>query len=398
MAKRSYIILNFLHGNGPYLRTTELALAVNDELEARGRERFGIIVPLVYGDRQRIIMKENFGSVIGKYPDELLLDARLGELIKPLLYTGEGVYENSLKYFLENQKTTQESVWKYLGAGIAANTFSGKSVSINRNEISIELNRCPQLNMGISRSYYTGFSYISKVLEHALKEGGLGIEKKLLQSCIDVYHDIEKNQTLHFIAEPATFSYLGEQPKKYPTEIATPPNTNQIHYFSHQPMREDIRNGIYVTVTGIPGLENLFQDIKQAGFRIYTHRPELIEGSHSASPDIIGHENIKFHFARSGWGAVWLSLMTETPFVARPYNTNDDLEIYFNNKCIECLGLGKVLRSGADMSELLAYHDQYKKQARAIKVKLMKKYGTLNGVQYTAKQIVNNFLEDVGGR
>lgn len=389
---KSYIILNFLHGNGPYLRTVELALTVNDVFEDKGLSRRRIIVPLVYGDRQKIIMEENFGDIIRKRPYELLICPQIGEIIKPLLYNGNGSYEESLRYFLENHKNTQKKLDKYLKNNIKAYTFSGVEVNIKKDEIDMEINRCPQLNMGIKKSYYTGFDYISKILEHSLEDSDLDIDKKLVKKCIPIYHDIEKRQTLHFIAEPSTFSYLGERKKKYKTEIITPPNTNQIRFFSYTPINEDIQKGVYVTVTGISGLKHLFEDIQKIGLRVYTHRPDLIPGSYLAPPDIIAHKNIKFHFARSGWGSIWLSLMTETPFIARPYHKEDDLEIYFNNKCIEKLGLGKVYHEGHTTEDFVRYSDEYKNNIRIVKNDLMKKYNTLNGVRYTAEKIVDNFL------
>jgi len=389
----SYIILNFLHGNGPYLRTIELALSVNDVLEDKGLPRRGIIVPLVYGDKQKIIMEENFGDIIRKRPYELLFDYKMGELLKPLLYNGAGSYEESLRYFLENHKKVQDIIHSYLQDGIIVYSFSGVKIDVKKEDIDMEVNRCPQLNMGIKKSYYTGFDYISKVLEHSLEDDGVNIDEDLIKKCIPIYRDIEKNQTLHFIAEPSIFSYLGDREKKYETEITTPPNTNQIRYFSYTPIHEDVQEGVYVTVTGIPGLEHLFEDIQKMGLRVYTHRPELVPGSHLAPPDIITHENIKFHFARSGWGSLWLSLMTGTPFVTPPYHKGDDLEIYFNNKCIEHLGFGKVYKNEHTMDDLVKYSDEYQKNIRVLKDDLMKKYNTLNGVRYTAEKIVDHFLQ-----
>ena len=105
-----YIILNFLHGNGPYLRTIELALAVNDALEDKGYERKRIIVPLVYGDRQKRIMEENFGEAIRRRPREILLEKKLGSLIQPLLYSGNESYNKSLKGFLSGAADNQNTV------------------------------------------------------------------------------------------------------------------------------------------------------------------------------------------------------------------------------------------------------------------------------------------------
>ena len=96
---KKYILLNFLHGNGPYLRTLELALAVNDALEKRGFDRLGIIVPWVYKLRQYEIIKQNFRQVLRRDPNEIVLDKNLGELLGPLFYNEEK-FEDTLKQLL----------------------------------------------------------------------------------------------------------------------------------------------------------------------------------------------------------------------------------------------------------------------------------------------------------
>ena len=75
-----YIILNFSSGFGPFLRTTELAVAVNNLLAEKLGQRLGIIVPLVYGERQKNIMLEMFGDIINRWPAELVLAEELGDL------------------------------------------------------------------------------------------------------------------------------------------------------------------------------------------------------------------------------------------------------------------------------------------------------------------------------
>ena len=71
--KMGYIETTFAHGNGPYARTGEWAIAVNDERENRGLSRLPIIVPLVYPGRQERILKEEASiafSDVAKYFDE----------------------------------------------------------------------------------------------------------------------------------------------------------------------------------------------------------------------------------------------------------------------------------------------------------------------------------------
>ncbi len=82
------LVTNFAYGTGPYLRTTELALAFNDELEARGHERLRIIVPWVYGEKQRSVMLEEFGTHLRQRRDEIVLDPGLGAELKRIFFRG----------------------------------------------------------------------------------------------------------------------------------------------------------------------------------------------------------------------------------------------------------------------------------------------------------------------
>jgi hypothetical protein len=125
MASKKYIILNFLHGNSPYLRTTELAIAVNDLLEEKGMERMSIIVPWAYKLRQQKIMKRNFKNVIKKHPDEILLDENLGMLLKDVFYDGHN-YNDWLEFFLKNNKSTENKIQEYFSNGLTAQNFKDK--------------------------------------------------------------------------------------------------------------------------------------------------------------------------------------------------------------------------------------------------------------------------------
>ena len=156
MKNKKYIILNFLHGNGPYLRTTELALAVNDLLEKRGEERMGIIVPWVYKIRQIQIMKHNFGRFIDKYPDEILLDKNLGARLRSTFYDGNN-YGEWLNYFLNNYKEAEEKIQNYISGDLTVETFSGKEVKIKKEGIA-------KIVIGlVVTGSFSGFEIISEV-------------------------------------------------------------------------------------------------------------------------------------------------------------------------------------------------------------------------------------------
>ncbi|MFH1979295.1 MAG: hypothetical protein ABII97_02855 [Patescibacteria group bacterium] len=322
---KKYILLNFAYGKGPYLRTTELALAVNDLLEKRTGQRFGIIVPWVYGDEQKHIMTEEFGSKVG---NEILLDKILGKFLERIFY-GQKDYIESLRFSVDNGEKIEKEIDKYL------------SELKGRKEIDMQINRCPRIRFNVFPSYYTTFAHVSEILER------FGVSEEFV--CF--YKKIEEEQDLHFIAEPGTFYYLKDRQKKYDTEITTPPSIKQ--------------RATFIKKSGIPGMDKIYDyDKKFPGF----------------------------HFARSGWGAVWLAFLNEIPFMTMPYNELDDPEIYFNNICLEKTGLGLIYENQSS-EDLLKFKKEFKKNVRLIKDDLMEKYGTLNGIEYTASMIVDHFLK-----
>ena len=108
-----YIILNYAYGFGPPLRTTELALSVGNELKKKTGEDFRIIIPLIYGEDQKRVMKEAFAEIIKQKPDILLLDKTLGNHLKSVFY-GEKSYEESLKFLFENKTKVETAIKNYL--------------------------------------------------------------------------------------------------------------------------------------------------------------------------------------------------------------------------------------------------------------------------------------------
>lgn len=388
-----YCILNFVHGHGPFLRTTELALLVNEILEIKGQERLGIIVPWVYGEKQKKIMEEQFNKILNEHQDEIILDKNLGAYIGELFYSGEQTYSESLGYFLQRYTEVQKSINEYLHVGINGETFSGKKVFIEKKDISFGISRAPRLALDIKPSYYTGFAYMSDILKNAVLESAeTGLEADLLKKSIHLFESIEEQHNLHFIAEPGTFSYNRDIATKRQTEIPTPPSIAipvEIDY-------KDVEKGLYVTVSGIPGLEklykNLYQDISKLGYTVYTNKPDEFTKSKKFVPGILKSKNILFHFARSGWGSSWLSLFTKTPFITPKFSLKDDPEVYFNNICLEKIGLGMIYDSQS-LSELEDFSNKYKKRAEIVCQELLEKFGTIDGAKYTAEKIVEHFLK-----
>ena len=352
-----FIVTNFAYGNGPYLRTTELALAFNRELEKSGHSRMKIIVPLVYGDKQKRIMQEEFGD-----RPEIIFDEKLGDILRSVFYAG-GNFQDYLKKWAQLVKEASAKAHEYL-----AKTY-GK-------DIVVELSRSPRLRYNIAPAYFTSFAYLSEIYE-----------RSRLKDAAKVADWVERDYKIHCLSYPGTFAFLKDRQARYKTEVETPPIMKL-----PKENNEKIDSGIFITVSGISGLENLYVEAGWLGMKIYTNDSKAIPGGIKALPDLVANSNIKLHFARSGWGSVYLSLFSGTPMIVPEYDPSDDPEIKFNNQTIEKLGIGIIYR-GQSLEQLLKESELVKENMRKVQEDILKRWGTLDGNQYCAKIFAKDFFK-----
>lgn len=377
-----YIVTNFAYGTGPYLRTTELALAFNDESEKLGKERFGIIVPWVYGEKQKKIMLEEFSS----RASEIFLDEQLGKILKSIFY-GDNAYEEALTKWVESAKECSKNAKEHLSGNFEVTGLSGDSHKINGSDIVLEINRSPRVRYDIAPSYFTTFGYIAEILRgvKAVPENKIAVRRDLLEKGIEIADWVESAQKIHAVAYPATFSWDENYQARYGTEILTPPISRL-----YPQDNSTLEPGIFVTITGIPGLERLYQDARRLGLKLYSNDTKAVPDSIRALPHVIPNKNIVFQFARSGWGSVWLSMISGTPLVVPDFDAKDDPEIYFNNLALENLGIGVIYR-GQKLEEIIDKVKDVQANCKAICDKIISRWGTLDGNQYCAKIFAEKF-------
>lgn len=382
-----YIVTNFAYGTGPYLRTTELALAVNEELESRGQNRLGIIVPWVYSEKQKRIMLEELSSTNKKYPGEILLCARLGEILKTIFYS-DNTYQQALEIWADKFNKVNSAATNYLKGDIEVEYLDGNKKVVSGSDIVMELSRSGRVKYGLPLSYGVSFGHTSEILKNTLivSTDEIDVDRELVKRVIPLAEEIENEHKLLAVAHPGTFSYLADR-DPYPKEISIPPTI-----YSPVPNDNDIAAGIYVTITGIPGLERLYSEAQKLSLKLYSNDPKTVPGSEKLLPHAVPNPKIKLQFARSGWGSVWLSMLSGTPFVCPEFDPKDDPEIYFNNLCIEKLGLGVIYR-GQPLADILTEAEMLKSNIRKINQEILDKFGTYNGNEYAAKIIIDDFLE-----
>lgn len=391
---KNYVILNFAYGFGPFVKAIETAIRVNDILFKKGYKRMGIIVPLVYEEKYKKIIKENFSEYIKKYPTEILFDKKLGEYLLEIFYEGES-YRKYLRSFLKSSTFIEKEIKKHLKRKIKLEDFCENDLEINGKDIIMEIGRSPRIDFGIPTKYYFSFANMSDILSVFLLEypNLTNLDRKILKESASFYKKLEKKCDLNFISEPGTFyNRKNKIYKKISKNIIFTPPHSEGFLLKSKFVNKLKEKAIYITVSGIPNIQKIFKKIPNLNLKIYTNNKEVLLNGKNESPDIIRDENILFHFARSGWGSIWRSLLTETPFITFPYDKEDDPEIYFNNKCIEELGIGLIFKDQTT-KEMLSFIEKYKKNAKKINSDLIKKYGTLDGIEFLSKHIAKHFIK-----
>jgi len=370
----SYIVTNFAYGTGPYIRITELAFAVNDYLGKEGHKPLQIILPHIYGHKQRRILIEEFGDRVKS--EEVIFDSDLGSLFRQTFYENES-YEKYLGRWVNDHCQWETEINSYL------NSTYGE-------EIAFEISRSPRISLSISPAYFTSFGSLSEILDRSRRNPDIDIANKVLRTASDAFSQIESQYDRKFISEPGTF-----QAKKETTSYAA---FERVPPFSSPPKKipePDHGAGIYVTVTGIPGLDRLYLDVAVNDYHIYTNDESTIFDATEAPPWIVGHEEIKWHVARSGWGSVWLSIFTETPLLIPEWKSGDDPEIYYNNRRLEDLGIAQIY-TGQSLEELHQFRSDCIDNMRKLKQDIRQAHGTLDGVDLVAKDILRHFLKSKG--
>ena len=342
MPSEPVIICNPGYGNGPYLRCTELALAVRKDL---GRP-FPIVMPLLYGEKQKRILCEEIGDI------DIIFDETLGELITSIAYDGK-----NYDAFLQEWNANVDSI----------NAKAAEHIRNTYSDVAMEVARSPLLNFGIHPAYCLLFARTSDILKQTKGNASATIRMR----------ELEDHFAMRFVTEPGTFATHDVTDTPVPMTASLKHDDTDVQTPS-----------MYVTASGIPKNKMVQQIILPC----FTNMPERIPGSAYASPHVLRNPNIVLHIARSGWGSVWMSLLSETPLVTPPYHTGDDPEIALNNKRIVELGIG-IIYAGQNAEELLRLTEPCKQRIHAYKEELLARFGTLDGAGEAARHIAAHWLK-----
>src|SRR3989338_6629628 len=304
----SIIYVNPGHGNEPYILGGLIAQGVANHIETTTGQRPKIVMPLLYGDRQKAILKE--WGVKG-----VRLDTSLGGMYHQLVFADNN-FSRHLKTTLIQQPSIQQATRRYLEK--------------KYDNISLEINIASRISSG-QRAVFAFPCLISELMEKTLGERVLAaqFDQEQLEQFYRTMQEVERNFCLAFIPAYHTFSYDSNRTSK-PNEVATPP-LKPLSEPNNDPLP---RNSVYCMFSGtgseVAELEKRAQKLQQEGNHIIVQPWANTTQFDKRDTCVISNKNIKKVLGRAGWGTIWQCQQAGAEFEALPYSVGDDPEMYFN--------------------------------------------------------------------
>jgi len=392
-----YINTTFAYGNGPFSRIVDWAIAINDEIENRGMQRLPIVVPLVYPEKQERIIKEDISSntsydSLQKHSAEIWFDKAQGKILARLMFK-EKDYSEYLRLLIKSYLQAEKDIQKHLDGKREIQNLEGKVDIIDLRDCAFQLGLNNRIQTGLPNQFYTagGSGPFNEVLKQAILDKEITLDKKVMLEVLPIARRMIENQAIIFSNEPGVFSY-DELRQVHKNEVHTPP-------FIHFPKPDFTKlagKGIYLLMTGIDGVREsgIYNAVSELGMLVYAPRfyidnlsAEIRKKTIPLNPNQINNPSIVAQYARAGWSTIWLSHMAEKGFITPPYQKTDDPEMLFNERVIKKLKLGVIIKDSSRDSLEKAL--QLAQTTREYNQGLIQKYGTLDGINYSAKKVVD---------
>jgi hypothetical protein len=346
------IFVNPCHGNEPYILGGLIALGVSKHLEETTGEKPRIIIPHLYGNRQKRIMQEE-----GLLAENVALDEKLGDLYHPITFADNNIAK-TLRDLIAKRDDTEKAIREHL-----QKEHGTISLEINAGAQITSGNQVPSVLAypGVYSELYAATLANPELLAQLAEEP---VEENL-QKCYEMMLKLEEDLDLLFIPSYHTFSYL-EDRKPLNKEVSTPP-------LKRVPERntEDLpENTIYVMLSGtgseMDTLMNKAKAAQESGYHVIVPpwAPETKENFERRGPEVISHNHVRKVIARPGWGILWTCQNAETEIEHVPYSRGDEPEIYFNIKTLEAIPLMEGTKQQ------------------------LQRFGTLDGIGYVVNEVI----------
>ena len=382
------ILTNFGAGFGPLVRTFDMARRIRLRLQPILDEPINILIPWVYGKNQLRILKEEVANEPDLF-ERVFLSQELGDALRPLLFSGKGLNEELDRYLKFYQ--AQKKLWDYfLKSSLNIVDLLHRRGKVEPDSIRLEVTRNPVLPTNIEHSYYSSVSYFSSIFKELQERKNVsGINYDLIEKALIKFRGMETEYRLHFQPVLGCMSFKESTQPLFSTERKTPPLIPE-----PKTMTGNLKNGIYISVSGIPGLSPLYNEALRLPQTIYTNNLSSVNPDAKVyPPEYITHSSVNHVFARAAWNTIWLANLSGTPLICPKHSLEDHPEIFFNLQSVSKFKLAYIWNSKEiSLEDFLSNIPCGKQKPPEIYGKIKNRFGTLDGLQFCADNIVKDFL------
>lgn len=393
---RPVIVLNPGHGNEPYILAAAIGKEVGKRFVASGLQEPLLVMPLLYGDRQRRIVSE-------ENPDDssIYFDPKFGELLREIMFDS-GDYGSHIAKIDGNCDEAETQInQRYANDAPTVtvyNNSSNESYALNPRDVIGVIETGSRVSFEKPHKYFAFPELLSRVLDEAMRHNDeLGFSESDMTRFASRMRRVEPTYSQIFIPWVSTFSYqyassLDDQPQIIDgrSRIYTPPMKADI-----EPTIGQVGPGLYIMFSGtssaVESNRALVKAAHEAGIQAYTPSWEDVGGAIKIPPTALADTNVLAIMGRSGWGTGWQAMQLAKPWLVAPYEKGDDPEIFFNNKTIMALKLGQVLEGKAIRGdELRNMVNETSPRLLSLKQRIVAKFGTPNGIEYMGERIFSD--------
>jgi len=402
---RPILVLNPGHGNEPYILATAIGREVSKKFAAAGEKQPILVMPLLYGDRQRkILLEENPNPQDAQL---LHLDEQMGEILKGVMF-GSGDFQQHLTHvnthYDEVEKMLSER-YRLDGQSITARNVATKDeIDLDPRNIIGVIETGNRVPVKVPHRYFAFPEVLSRVLHESMQHPELGFSESNMRKLADRMLRVEAAYSQIFVPWVSTFSYqdasdLDSQPQTIDgrSRIYTPAMKADI------PKTEgEVDPGVYIMFSGtgsaVEANQSMVRAAHEAGIKAYTPPWETMEGASKMPPSAMADSGIWAIGGRAGWGTGWQAMQLAKPWLVPPYQHGDDPEIFFNNQTIEALRLGRLVGAGGiSGSELSRAAQNISPGIRSLNAAIKDRFGTTDGIQYIADNIFQDLTQEDRG-
>lgn len=334
-----------IHGNEPQRLVVAISLEINNILKDHGLVPPVVILPSIYGERSKGILREEFPNDTGN----IFISEELGTILKQTEFSPAG-YKARMEAVSQRQPQVYDQVLDYLARSFSATSLDDEEREFFPNGRRLEINAGANVVASAPNEKKTHFYFpvvLSELVQGITEDKDINFtyDSQALETVLGYAQDFGKTYLTTQLGYIHTFSFkpdydasgkiLTPAPKKYKKPPGIP-----------------IENGICIMASGSGiGVDVVVRQAKrlaEQGYQIVAPTWMNLDFATKASPETVFHPGIKAVIGRAGWGILWDCQRAGKPFADISVGDYDNPEIRFNRRSIMAAGLGDAfsLRRG----------------------------------------------------